>query len=52
MIKRKCNCPCHEKGVVVMHFMPCCSGEPDPLTPDHADYDASGKTHRIWEPGE
>lgn len=23
----QCDCPCHEKDMVAMHFMPCCEGK-------------------------
>ncbi len=26
IVKVKCNCPCHQKGRMLMHFIPCCDG--------------------------
>lgn len=22
---KECDCPCHEPGMVIMHFVPCCA---------------------------
>jgi len=29
--RSQCNCECHKPGSVVIHFMPCCYPDPEPV---------------------